>query len=230
MQYTNTTAARLEDLPRRQSLPTDRVSTMSISSRVSSIAALTLGSLISSTHAAVAQTSAPQPRAWELRVTSGALVPTGAQRSVLKDAQMTAAQMSWVVTPSVAFTGTFAWARSRDVGAVGAPKLDVFTSDVGVEARPVHWFAGRAMTLSPFVGVGAGARSYNYRKLDVDATHNVAAYGAVGGELGIGRVGLRLEARNYATGFRPLVGAGRSDMRNDVVAMAALSFRRKSDR
>jgi hypothetical protein len=83
------------------------------------------------------------------------------------------------------------------------------------------------VTFSPFAGVGAGARSYNYRKLDVDATHNLAAYGAVGGELGMGRVGLRLEARNYATGFRPLVGVGKSDMRNDVVVMAALSFNRK---
>ena len=110
---------------------------------------------------------------------------------------------------------------------VDTPKLDVFTSDVGVEARPIRWFAGRAVTFSPFAGVGAGARSYNYRKLDVDATHNLAAYGAVGGELGMGRVGLRLEARNYATGFRPLVGVGKSDMRNDVVVMAALSFNRK---
>ena len=200
---------------------------MSISSRVSSVSALTLGLLLSSTHASQAQASTPQSRTWELRVTSGAFIPTGSQRDFLKDAQMTAAQLSWVVAPSVALTGTFTWARSRDVGSVDTPKLDVFTSDVGVEARPVRWFAGRAVTFSPFVGVGAGARSYNYRKLDVDATHNLAAYGAVGGELGMGRVGLRLEARNYATGFRPLVGDGRSDMRNDVVVMAALSFNRK---
>ncbi len=200
---------------------------MSISSRASSLSALTLGLLLSSANASQAQTSAPQSRTWELRVTSGAFIPTGSQRDVLKDAQMTAAQLSWVVTPSVAINGTFTWARSRDVGSADTPKLDVFTSDVGVEARPVQWFGGRAVTFSPFAGVGAGARSYNYRKLDVDATHNLAAYGAVGGELGMGRVGLRVEARNYATGFRPLVGAGRSDMRNDVVVMAALRFNRK---
>jgi hypothetical protein len=69
-------------------------------------------------------------------------------------------------------------------------------------------------------------RSYNYRKLDVDATNTVAAYGSVGGELGVGRVGLRLEVRDYATGFKPLVGAGKSDMRNDVVIMAGLRFNR----
>ena len=189
------------------------------------IAASLLGSIMSAT--ASAQTPAPQPTAWEFRVTGGGLVPTGAQRNSLKDAQATAAQLSWVVRPSLAVTGTFAWARSRDVASVGTPKLDVFTSDLGVEARGGQWFADRAMTFSPFVGIGAGARSYNYRKLDVDATNNLAGYGAIGGELGIKRVGLRLEVRDYVTGFKPLVGAGKSDARNDVVIMAGLRFKKK---
>jgi hypothetical protein len=192
----------------------------------------TLGMLLASTRTSAAQmsasqTSAQQARTWELRVTSGALVPTGHQRNILKDAQTTAAQLSWVVRPSLAITGTFAWARSRDLASVATPKLDVFTSDLGVEARPAQWFAGRAVTFSPFAGLGAGARSYNYRRLDVDATHNLAAYGAVGGALGMGRVGVRVEVRDYATGFRPLVGAGKSEPRNDVVVMAALSLKRR---
>jgi hypothetical protein len=197
---------------------------MSISS--SSTVALTLGILLSSAHASTAQTLAPQSKTWELRVTSGAFLPTGNQRNFLKDAQVTAAQVSWLVRPSLAITGTFGWARSRDLGSVDFPKLDVFTSDLGVEARPAQWFAARAITFSPFVGLGAGARSYNYRKLDIDATNNLAGYGTVGGELGMGRVGLRLEARDYATGFRPLIGGGKSDRRNDVVIMAALRFNR----
>ena len=188
--------------------------------------AIAAGMLLS-TRAATAQTPAPQPKAWELRVTSGALVGTGSQRNALKDAQATAAQLSWVIRPSFAITGTFAWARSRDVATVNSPKLDVFTSDVGVEARAGQWFAKRAMTFSPFVGLGGGARSYNYRKLDVDATHNLAGYGAIGGEVGVSRVGVRLEVRDYATGFKPLVGAGKSDARNDIVMMVGLSFKKR---
>jgi hypothetical protein len=198
--------------------------------RVALIVAGTLGMLFSLTRTAAAQTSvpsSPQAGAWELRFTSGALVPTGNQRNFLKDAQVTAAQLSWVVRPSLAITGTFGWARSRDIASVDTPKLDVFTSDLGVEARPALWFANRAVTFSPFAGLGAGARSYNYRKLDVDATNNLAGYGTVGGELGFRRVGLRLEARNYVTGFKPLVGGGKSDMRNDVVIMAGLRIKRQ---
>jgi hypothetical protein len=182
--------------------------------------------LVMSALSASAQQSRSQGKSWELRVTSGAFVPTGNQRNFLKDAQLTAAQLSWVVRPSLAVTGTFGWARSRDIASVSTPKLDVFTSDLGIEARPAQWLAGHAVTFSPFVGLGAGARSYNYRKLDVDATNNLAGYAAAGGELGMGRVGIRLEVRDYATGFRPLVGAGKSDRRNDVVIMGALRFNR----
>ena len=80
------------------------------------------------------------------------------------------------------------------------------------------------MSFTPFVGIGAGARSYNYRKLDVDATHNLAGYASTGGELGIGRVHLRLEVRDYVAGFKPLNGLGAAATRNDVVALIGLRF------
>jgi hypothetical protein len=183
--------------------------------------------LATAARVATAQTAPEQQHTWEFRATSGALVPTGALRSTLKNGPVSAAQLSYVVRPAFAVTATFAWARSRDVATVDDPKLDVFSYDVGAEARAPQWFAGHAVTFSPFAGLGAGARSYNYRKLDVDATHNVAGYGTVGGELGMGRVGLRLEARNYVSGFKPLTGVGKADTRNDVVIMAGLRFSRQ---
>jgi hypothetical protein len=39
---------------------------------------------------------------------------------------------------------------------------------------------------------------------------------------------VRIEARDYVTGFKPLVGAGKSERRNDVVIMAALRFNRRA--
>ena len=201
---------------------------MHTSGRAALSALISLAMVVMFSRPSAAQTSDSAGSAWELRFTSGAFVPTGGQRGSLKDAQASAAQLSWVVRPSLAITGTFAWARSRDLVAVGSPKLDVFTSDVGVEARPVEWFEDRAVSFSPFVGLGAGMRSYNYRKLDVDATHNLAGYASVGGELGVGRVGLRLELRDYAAGFKPLSGSGESDLRNDVVMTVGIRFNRHS--
>ena len=112
----------------------------------------------------------------------------------------------------------FGWARSRDVATAGDPKLDVFTYDVGAELRVPSWKKGFA----PFAGAGLGGRSYNYRKLDVDATHNVSAYASAGGELGVRRVRVRIEARDYVSGFKPLSGEGAARTGNDVVVMAGL--------
>jgi hypothetical protein len=183
--------------------------------------------LVICSNVAVAQSSAQEQGAWELRIASGAFVPTGAQRNSLSDAQMTAAQVSWLVRPSAAVTGTFAWARTRDVALPNTPKLDAFASDLGIEARGGQWFRDCAMTFDPFVGVGAGARSYNYRNMDVEAAHNLAGYGEIGGELGVRRVGLRVEVRDYVSGFRPLVGVGHAETRNDVVVMVGLRFKRQ---
>jgi hypothetical protein len=72
-----------------------------------------------------------------------------------------------------------------------------------------------------------GARSYNYRKLDLGATHNVAAYGTAGGELGRGRVRVRLEVRDYVAGFKPLAGSGKATTPNDVVTMFGVTIARK---
>ena len=158
----------------------------------------------------------------EFSIPGGTLVPTGAQRDAIKRGNLTAAQLTYLVRPSFAITSMVGWARSRDVAALDNPKLDVFTYDVGAEVRAPQWLRGKGMTFSPFAGAGAGGRSYNYRKLEVDATHNLAAYGSVGGELGVRRIRLRLEARDYVTGFKPLSGAGAARTGNDVVVMAGL--------
>ena len=184
--------------------------------------------LLGGAHTAGAQAPAAPRNSWELLFSSGALVPTGAQRHDIKDAALSTAQLSYVIRSRFALTTSLGWARSRDLGAVGEPKLDVFTYDVGVEARAPRSIAGDAMTFTPFAGVGAGSRSYNYRSLDVDATHNLAGYGAVGGELGRGRLHLRLEVRDYLAGFKPLAAAGPSGTRNDVVALVGLRLTRPS--
>ena len=159
---------------------------------------------------------------FEFIVSSGALLPTGDQRDALKRANMTIAQLSYAVRPYLAVTSSVGWARSRDIATVGAPRLDIFTYDVGAELRADRWLSGRALTFTPFAGAGAGGRSYNYRSLDVDATNNLAAYGSAGGELGYRRIRFRVEARDHMTAFKPLTANGAAGRRNDVSVMAGL--------
>jgi hypothetical protein len=188
----------------------------------SALAPLAITALLALSGSLQAQ-EAPQPKTgFQFLVPSGMVIPTGAQRGALKRANLTAAQLSYAVRPAIAFTATFGWARSRDVASADEPKLDVFTYDAGVELRGPQAPLGNGLTLMPFAGAGAGGRSYNYRDLDVDATQNAAAYGSVGAELGFHRVGLRLEGRDYVTGFKPLVGGGSTARRNDVTVLAGV--------
>lgn len=183
--------------------------------------------LLASTRPAEAQSPPPPPAAWEFYVSGGWLIPTGAERTSIKKADLTAVVVSYVPRPSFAITGTFEWARSHDLAVAGEPKLDVFICDVGAEARGIERSLGGAWKVAPFVGIGGGARSYNIPKLPVDPTYNLAAYGSVGGEFAIHRVHLRLEVRDNVSSFKPLAGSGKSATRNDVVVMLGLRFVKK---
>jgi hypothetical protein len=168
------------------------------------------------------QSSKASASKWEFLVASGILFPTGAERDVVRRANVTAMQLSYVVRPELAVTGAVGWARSRDISSDTDPKLDIFTYDLGAEFRPAGLRAGHAVKFSPFVGAGVGGRNYHYHDLDLAATHSLAGYVAAGGEFGVRRVRLRIEVRDYLSGFKPLRGNGSGSTSNDVVAMVGL--------
>ena len=176
-----------------------------------------------------AQEGAAQKPHWEFIVASGALVPTGSQGDVLKRADLTLAQLTYVIRPEFAVTTALGWARSHDVASAGRPKLDVFTGDVGAEVRPARWIADHEEKFNPFAGIGVGMRSYHYRNLDAAGSNNLAGYISAGGEFGMHRVRVRLEVRDYLSGFKPLNGTGTQGTRNDVVAMLGLRLVKKTD-
>ena len=161
----------------------------------------------------------------ELRPFVGAYVPTGEQRDLLRDAVLVGAQASWRVRPSLALTGTVGWAPSKDRLTPGDQTLDLYQYDLGAELRAASWLAGGGWDFTPFVGLGAGGRTYDYRDLDVSAKTNFAGYGALGGDVGVGAVALRVEVRNYLSRFTPLTGGGDAETRNDLGVAAGLSYR-----
>jgi hypothetical protein len=172
--------------------------------------------------AQAAQASPDSASRFQFVVSSGALVPTGVQRDAIARAEMTTAQFSYLVRDNVAVTTSLGWSRSRDIVAAAQPTLDVFTYDVGTELRAPSWTDGDRWSFMPFVGAGAGGRSYSYRSQSTESTHNLAGYASVGGEVGYSRVRLRFEARDYVTGFKALGGVGTSGTRNDVALMVGL--------
>ena len=201
--------------------PTSRLAGSRLVRRIS-LATAMLAALAAPGAAARAQGAAA---GFEFRPFVGAYVPTGEQRDLLKDAVLLGAQASWLVRPALAITGTFGWAPSKDRISSGDQTLDIYQYDVGAELRAVSWLAGGTWDFTPFVGLGAGGRTYDYSDLDVDASTNFAGYGALGGDVGVGAVALRVEVRNYMSRFKPLIGGGGGETRNDIGVAAGLSYR-----
>lgn len=199
---------------------------MPLTVRRSTIALAAL--LLSLPRVADAQEDANRSPQWELRITSGSLIPIGEQRQQIERGPLSTLQLSWLPSPALAVTGTLGWAKSRDLATVGSRGLNAFAADIGVETRPQQLVIGERISFSPLAGIGAGARSYDYRSRHTDATHNVGAYAAIGGELGYRRLGLRVEARQYVAGFAPLEGVGPTQARSDVMLLTSLRFNRRA--
>jgi hypothetical protein len=167
---------------------------------------------------------APASGKFEIRPYVGAYLPTGDQRELLKDAILVGAQASYRVIPQLAITGTLGWSPTEDRVSVGET-IDLLQYDVGAELRAPAWIQRTSWEFTPFLGLGVGGRTYDYRDLDVDAKTNVAGYGALGGEFGFGQFGLRIEGRDYVSRFKPLTGSGDAKTRNDVAVAAGLTIR-----
>jgi hypothetical protein len=103
--------------------------------------------------------------------------------------------------------------------------VDMFRYDAGAELSAPRFYVGNSWDFSPFVGVGLGGCTYSYRHLDVSSKTMFEGYGAVGGDIGSGPVALHLEARNYISRFKPLLGTENTSTRNDVSLLAGLVLR-----
>ena len=176
------------------------------------------------TKAAAQDAVAYHSKGFEVRPYVGAYIPTGDQRDLLKDAVLVGGQASYRLNPNFAVTGTLGWSPSEDRVTPGNEKLDLWSYDLGGELRAPSWFQSGAIDFTPYLGLGAGGRTYNYRDLDVNSKTNFAGYGALGGELGFGAFGFRLEARDYVSQFKPFDG-GDSKTRNDVTIATGLTLR-----
>ncbi|GMV05963.1 MAG: hypothetical protein AMXMBFR53_22400 [Gemmatimonadota bacterium] len=162
----------------------------------------------------------------DLMVSTGEAIPTGARRDAVDRGKIALAELSYALHPSLAMNVTLGWTRTRDLAAAAEPKLDVFTYDVGPEVRGRKWTRGERVSFRPFAGAGVGARSYNYRSLPVDATHHVAGYAALGGQLVVKRLSMRLEARDYVSDFKGMDGQGDGTTHNEVVIVAGIKVTR----
>lgn len=184
-------------------------------------AALVLVGLLIAADRAHAQASVATTPGFELIVPSGAVVPTGARDGDVKRANLTAVQLSYGLRPNLVVTSTVGWARMTPRDLSPQARLDLFTYDAGVEYRLPRRSGDRRVNFKPFTGAGVGERTRSYRHVNVPTTHNPTTYVSVGGELGLARVRVRLEVRDYVT-WATSVGSSGTTRRNEVAVLAGL--------
>jgi Outer membrane protein beta-barrel domain len=164
-------------------------------------------------------------RRFQMRPYAGAFVPVGDQRDVLDDAVLVGMAVSYDVHPNLAVVGSFGWAASRGTaGATKAEDLDVLQYDVGVASQlPIETVSG--VTLKPFVGVGVGARTYDYRDLDVDSETDVVGYVSLGASLEYREVSLGFALRDCFSEYDGIGTEETAATRNDLGVFASLGAR-----
>jgi hypothetical protein len=192
-------------------------------------AGLTLAVVVALAAAAArAQAQSTSQNAFQVRPLVGALIATGDQRDVLKNAVLVGAQASYTLNTNFGLVGSFGWSPSEDKTSASRPKVDLYQYDLGVEGRLSDLTSGSAVATRPYAILGGGARTYDLRNVaGASAQTNPLGYGAVGLDLNQanGPIGLRLEARDNVTGFKGLRGELQDrKTRNDLQFVAGLTF------
>lgn len=117
--------------------------------------------------------------------------------------------------PTFHLLGSFSWTDGTNKYAVSNGNVDVFQYDAGVELGLVQPLSA-GWELKPFLGLGAGARTYRFSSDQLSNKTCALGYGAAGSEFQISNVALRLEARDNLFCYRSPVVGEKSKTRNDL--------------
>lgn len=182
--------------------------------------AVLLSSLAIGAAALPAQNTGP---IFELRPFAGVYIPTSDQSTIYREAVLAGAQAALEMKPTFHLLGTLTWIPVHSNYAVSNPDANVFQYDLGAEfslVRPMepNW------VLKPFVGLGAGARTYTYKASELATRTCFASYGSLGTELQLNRVAFRFEGRDNVFCYRSPIGANHSATRNDIGFSVGLAY------
>ena len=109
-----------------------------------SLALVALAALTAFALRAEAQT--PVQSAITVRPIVGALVATGDERDLLKNAVVVGGQASYNLNSNFAVRGSFAWSPSEEKTITPRPKVDLYQYDLGIEGKLDDLTSGSSVT------------------------------------------------------------------------------------
>jgi hypothetical protein len=164
-----------------------------------------------------------QWRDWSLEVRpfAGVFVPVGAQRSDFKAATTLGAQTAVELGRNVHALAGVGWTHGHNKLYVD-DVTHIWQYDAGAEFN-LNREIGDGIMLRPFVGAGAGGRTYDYKAGGVGTNSCLAGYGTLGSEIQDGVIAFRAEARNYLSCYEsPISGTKRT--RHDLGLSIGLAY------
>jgi hypothetical protein len=162
-----------------------------------------------------------RPPSVEVRPFAGAFIPVGAQRADFKSATMVGAQAAIELNRYFHGLASVGWTHGHNK-FFAKDLTHIWQYDLGVELNLVREI-GFGWYFRPFIGTGAGGRTYDYRSLTNGTRSCLAGYGTAGGEMQHGVVAFRLEARDYLSCYEsPVTGTKRT--RNDLGLSVGLAY------
>jgi hypothetical protein len=155
----------------------------------------------------------------------GAFLPTGDHRDVLDDAFLSGLTLSLDVHRYVSVVGPFGWAASQGMEGFSRDQdLDVFQYDLGVQGQyPIALAHG--LTLKPFVGAGVGARTYEFRDLDLDSETDFVGYFSAGANVDYRAFTVGVTMRDYLSNYDGIGAEEGSSTRNDISLFTTVGVR-----
>lgn len=162
----------------------------------------------------------------EARMFAGAYVPTGKQADALKSSMLLGVQGAVELTNNMHLVGTLGYATPRPDQPTIGKDVHLYQYDIGAELFRVYGAkdVDRHWTLRPFVGLGAGGRTYDFKGITAKAQTHFLGYGALGTELQHLGIAARIEARDYVSRFQGLAGELKATTRNDLVLAGGLAY------
>lgn len=178
--------------------------------------AVAAGALLATVPAA-AGGQEPDDARWkpELRPFLGATIPTGAMRHAITTDLLFGLQGAAELRPTLHLVGSLGITTALTKHVASDRDVTMLQYDAGAEfGRPGPRVRG--WRVRPFVGIGAGARTWLYAASALRDRTCAVAYGAVGTEFQVGTMALRAELRDNLFCYRSPVRGVASSTRNDL--------------
>lgn len=161
---------------------------------------------------------------FEVRSFAGRYIPSGRMSDDFKSANTFGVQTAFELSSYVHVLASAGWTDGMStIGAINNGKTSVWQYDGGVEVNGLKEL-GKGWIFRPFVGAGAGARSYKFDDPVVVGTKTcMNGYGALGTELQKSVIGFRLESRGYVNCFKDPFTSQKS-FRSDAMLAFGVSY------